>query len=102
MKDGTQIKTTKSLNSAKAIANQKKAEVFYAGELIYKPERYRLKALMNVRKAPSFEADVIDRADKDTLVEVLEIRNDWMKVRWKDEIAYIFYRNGEFAEHEEH
>ena len=178
MKDGTKIKTAKSLSSAKKIADQEKAEVFCDGECVYsapidntsvsvsdvdagnssdndkvvdelreekqapeeaskavaveadkevgpasdvvveadkadkkvntvekpddKPSRmtspYRLKALMNVREAPSLESKDIDRAPKDTVVEVYEIRNDWMRVNWKGGIAYILYKNGEFAE----
>ena len=146
MKDGTKIKTAKSLISAKAIAEAEQAEVFCNGELIYqfttkpdttattlepmgqesvsvsndeempeqvnqteampnketvaeeKPTAYRFKALMNVRKSPSLQAEILDTAKRNTIANVHEIKNDWMKVSWNNEIAYIFYDNGKFAE----
>ena len=146
MKDGTKIKTAKSLISAKAIAEAEQAEVFCNGEHIYqfttkpdttattlepmgqesvsvsndeempeqvnqteampnketvaeeKPTAYRLKALMNVRKSPSLQAEILDTAKRNTIVNVHEIKNDWMKVSWNNWIAYIFYDNRKFAE----
>ena len=38
MKDGNKIKTAKSLNTAKAIADQEQAEVFCGDECVYKPQ----------------------------------------------------------------
>ena len=39
MKDGNKIKTAKSLNTAKAIADQEQAEVFCCDECVYKAQR---------------------------------------------------------------
>ena len=39
MKDGNKIKTAKSLNTAKAIADQEQAEVFCGDECVYKAQR---------------------------------------------------------------
>ena len=39
MKDGNKIKTAKSLNTAKAIAEQEQAEVFCGDECVYKAQR---------------------------------------------------------------
>ena len=39
MKDGNKIKTAKSLNAAKAIADQEQAEVFCGDECVYKAQR---------------------------------------------------------------
>ena len=157
MKNGVKIKTTKSLNSAKAFADQEQAEVFCNGEKVYEPintaisvpideqkdeehspvsdeksteelkstedkklnvstddkkseqnveqevedrhpKAYRIKALMNVRKAPSLNAERIAAIEAGRIVNVYEIKDDWMKVKWYEGFAYILYKNGEFAE----
>ena len=63
MKDGLELKEYKSLPAAKKLADADGAEVFCDGECVYSgtetvsevstPVKYRLKALMNVRKEPS-------------------------------------------------
>jgi hypothetical protein len=42
-----------------------------------------MKALSKVylRKAPNFEGEVVRIVDKDEIVEVIEIKNDWAKVK---------------------
>ena len=59
---------------------------------------YRLKALMNVRKSPSLKSEIIAHAEANTVVKVIEVKNDWMKVSWYDGFAYILYGSGKFAE----
>ena len=152
MKDGVKIKTTKSFNGAKAVAEAEQAEVFCNGEKVYSaintvspvtppappstssapsspsdeqkqapvspvsdekfgeqktetaaesPKAYRIKALMNVRKAPSLNAERIAAIEAGKIVNVYDIKDDWMKVKWGnwgEGIAYILYKNGEFAE----
>ena len=103
MKDGVKVKTVRSLAKAKEVADG--AEIYCNGELIYPskavltaPETYRLKALMNVRKTPSLDAEIIAHAETGKVINVYEIKDDWMKVVWNDGFAYILYKNGEFAE----
>lgn len=162
MKDGHKIKTARSLNVAKELADQEQAEVFCEGEKIYAPVSdglsgqliaeethapvteetdapeveaeeeiiepakpaepakadkkptdktpsdksspdvkftvYRLKSLMNVREAPSLNAPRLRTAPKGTLVQVIYIENDWLKIKDGSNFAYILYKNGEFAE----
>ena len=59
---------------------------------------YRLKSLMNVREAPSLNAKCLRTAPKGTLIQVIAIDNDWLKIRDGSNFAYILYKNGEFAE----
>ena len=103
MKDGVKVKTVRSLAKAKEVAEG--AEIYCNGELVYPsgaaltaPETYRLKVLMNVREAPSLAAKIIAHAEAGKVINVYEIRDDWMKVVWNDGFAYILYKNGEFAE----
>ena len=99
MKDGVKVKTVRSLAKAKEVADG--AEIYCNGELVYQekpPETYRLKALMNVREVPSLTAKIIAHAEAGKVVNVYEIKDDWMKVAWNGTYAYIFYKNGEFAE----
>ena len=72
---------------------------------------YRLKALMNVREFPSLVAPRLRTAPAGTLVQVFKIENDWLKIKNGSNggnnsgnsnnnggVAYILYKNGEFAE----
>ena len=40
--------------------------------------RYRLKALMNVRKKPSLDADILSTKPESTVVRVLAVENGWL------------------------
>ena len=60
-----------------------------------KTERYRLKALMNVRRKPSKEAQVLSTKSAGTVVRVLGIEEDWMHLA---EGAFILYEGGRWAE----
>lgn len=59
---------------------------------------YRLKALMNIREKPSVRSKKLGTAKSGTVVEVYEIKYDWMKIKWRDGFAFVLYQNGKFAE----
>ena len=59
------------------------------------PARYRLKTLMNIRKEPTTSARKIGTAKQDTIVEVKEVRKDWLHLT---DGTFILYGGGEFAE----
>ena len=58
---------------------------------------YVLTSLMNVRKKPSFDAEVIRKAPKGSVVQVLRIENDWLCINNGSSEAFIYYKGGEFA-----
>ena len=60
-----------------------------------KTERYRLKGLMNVRRKPSMDAQIISTKSTGTVVCVLGIEQDWMHLT---EGSYILYEGGRWAE----
>ena len=60
-----------------------------------KMERYRLKALMNVRRKPSMDAQILFTKSAGTIVRVLGIEQDWMHLT---EGSYILYEGGRWAE----
>ena len=59
------------------------------------PDRYRLKHLMNVRKAPSMYAEKLKTLKEGAVVAVLTIEDDWLHL---DDDTYILYGGGKFAE----
>ncbi len=105
MKDGSEIKTCKSLSSAKKAAVSAGAEVFCDGKRVY-PETetpvstkiYQLKALMNVREKPDLSAKVLTTMKTGTKVTVLEIKDDWLKIVFNEGDAYVLYGSGKFAQ----
>ena len=58
-------------------------------------ERYRLKLLMNVRKAPALDAAILGTRAEGTVVRVLAIEGDWMHL---SDGSYILYEGGKYAE----
>lgn len=56
---------------------------------------YRLKKLMNVRRKPSLEAAKLGTKPAGTLVRVLAIEDDWMRLA---DGSFILYGGGKFAE----
>ena len=103
-RDGKELKKLKTLSSAKKLADAENAEVLCEGTVVYssgteikKNERinkYTLNALMNIRKAPSLEADKVGVAQAGKVVEVLEIKNDWLCLT---DGTFILYGNGKYA-----
>lgn len=52
----------------------------------------KLKTLMNIRKKPSLEAEVVTVYPMNTIVEVLEVCDNWLKIKCpeaEDGIAYV-------------
>jgi len=52
----------------------------------------KLKTLMNIRKEPSLEAEVVTVYPMNTIVEVLEVCDNWLKIKCPEEedgIAYV-------------
>ena len=58
-------------------------------------ERYRLKALMNVRKKPSVDADILSTKPKDTVVRVLGVEDGWLHLI---DGSFVLYEDGKYAE----
>lgn len=123
MKDGDAIKELKTLSAAKKLADTEGAEVLCDGECVYlgamvgsddtvselslpestddapvvetvMADKYTLTAKMNIRKAPSLNAEKLGIADKGTVVEVATIENDWMCLL---DGTFILYEGGRFA-----
>ena len=105
MKDGLELKEYKSLPAAKKLADAEGAEVFCDGECVYSgtetvpevstPVKYRLKALMNVRKEPSIRSEKLGQKPSGSEVSVLELTNDWLRLEGG---GYILFEGGKFAE----
>ena len=102
VKDGKEIRKYRSLPAAKKLADAEGAEVFCDGARVYPvddaPERYRLKALMNVREKPDIRSAKLGQLKTGTEVDVLGITDDWLNILWKDGTAFVLYSGGEFAE----
>jgi uncharacterized protein YgiM (DUF1202 family) len=117
VKDGTELKELKTLAAAKKVADAEAAEVYCEGECVYpeavaapveerhvvveKPSqpdegetKYRLTALMNVRKKPSMDAQILYTRAAGTEVRVLGIVNDWLHLT---NDTYILYEGGKWA-----
>ena len=60
-----------------------------------KTEKYRLKALMNVRRKPSMDGQVVTTKPAGTVVEVQGIEADWLHL---SDNTYILFGGGRFAE----
>ena len=58
-------------------------------------ERYRLKALMNVRKKPSLDADILSTKPESTVVRVLAVENGWLHLI---DGSFILFEYGKYAE----
>ena len=58
-------------------------------------DKYRLKALMNVRTSPSLSSKKIATLLPGTIVSVDKIKNDWLHLT---NGSFIFYGNGKYAE----
>jgi len=60
-----------------------------------KVTKYRLKKLMNVRKKPSLEAEIMTTRPAGTVVRVLAVEDDWLHLA---DGTFILWCDGEFAE----
>ena len=61
-----------------------------------------LKSLMNVRKAPSMDSEILRTLPAGEVVDVVAVITEngssWLRVRLDDEDAYILYNSGRYAE----
>ena len=120
VKDGEQITELKTLPAAKKLADTEGAEVFCDGECVYqgtvtasedtvtdtvketpaeeprrsRPESYILLSRMNIRKAPSMDAEILGTAMKGTEVRVTAVENDWLHLA---NGTFILYGGGKYA-----
>ncbi|MBR0161903.1 MAG: SH3 domain-containing protein [Oscillospiraceae bacterium] len=119
VKDGEELKEVKSLAAAKKLADAEGGTVVCNGSTVYPevvdaqipsepapvpvdqlevaPEKYTLTAKMNIRTAPSLKADKAGVADAGTIVEVLGIEDDWLRVRNDAGEVFILYGSGKYA-----
>ena len=120
MKNGEEIKTLRILGDAKKLADEEGAEVFCDGVSSYKgvevlvnaepivaetpkqveveepkTEKYRLKALMNVRKKPGLDSEILGTKPAGTLVRVLGVEEGWLHLI---DGSYILFEEGKYAE----
>jgi len=117
VKNGEELKELKTLTAARKLADEQGGEVMCDGETIYaaspiepepeeteevktpvkETEKYMLLSKMNIRTAPSLEADKVGIAEAGTVVEVLAIEDDWLRVRNGAGVAFILYGVGKYA-----
>lgn len=119
VKDGEELKELKSLAAAKKLADAEGGIVVCNGATVYPgvvdaqtpaehtpvpveqlvsvPEKYTLTAKMNIRTAPSLKADKVGVADTGTVVEVIGIENDWLRVKNGAGVVFILYGGGKYA-----
>ena len=123
MKDGAALKELKTLAAAKKLAEAEGAQVYAEGKCVYRPAAvatgfgeetaasstlegtstekagaegcYRLTHLMNVRSAPSMEAQKVGVLPAGTVVQVKAVENDWLHLT---DGSFILYQGGTFAE----
>ena len=120
VKNGVEIQRLNTLIAARKLADAEGAEVFCDGLSIYKgvevlvnaepvvaaelkqpeveepkTEQYRLKTLMNVRKKPSMDADIVTTKPAGTLVRVLKVKDGWLHLI---DGNYILFEEGRYAE----
>ena len=120
MKNGVETQKLSTLTAARKLADAEGAEVFCDGLSIYKgvkvivhaepvvaeepkqievkepkTEKYRLKALMNIRKRPSLDSEILGTKPAGTLVRVLKIEEGWLHLI---DGSYILFEDGRYAE----
>lgn len=118
IKDGIELKELKTLAAAKKLADAEGAQVVCDGDTVYvgaqhitptttlaeetieetvaeeRVETYTLTAKMNVRMGPSKNAVKLGIAQPGTIVEVIEIVDDWL---YLTDGTFILYEGGKFA-----
>ena len=115
VKDDEELKELKSLAAAKKLADAEGGTVICNGVTVYpepeietveqepalvdqpSAEKYTLMAKMNIRTGPSLEADKVGIAEAGTVIEVLAIEDDWLRVRDGADVAFILYGAGKYA-----
>lgn len=87
-----QTESVTEIVTAEPVVAKKPEQPFVAEP---KTEKYRLKKLMNVRTKPSLEAKIMTTKPAGTVVRVLAVENDWLRLA---DGSFILFKNGEFAE----
>ena len=120
VKNGQEIESLNTLTAAKKLADEEGAEVFCDGLSIYKgveeivhaepivaetpkqfevkepkTEKYRLKTLMNVRKKPNLDSEILGTKRAGTVVRVLKVEDGWLHLI---NGSFILYEDGRYAE----
>ena len=120
VKNGVEIERLNTLTAARKLADAEGAEVFCDGLSIYKgvkeivhaepivaetpkqievkepkTEKYRLKALMNVRKRPNLDSDILGTKPAGTVVRVLGVEEGWLH---HIDGSYILFKEGKYTE----
>ena len=120
VKNGVEIQRLNTLIAARKLADEEGAEVFCDGLSIYKgvevivhaepivaeepkqieveepkTEKYRLKALMNVRRKPGLDSEILGTKPAGTLVRVLGVEEGWLHLI---DGSYILFEEGKYAE----
>ena len=120
VKNGVEIQRLNTLIAARKLADEEGAEVFCDGLSIYKgveeivhaepivaeeprqievkepkTEKYRLKALMNVRKKPSLDSEILGTKPAGTVVRVLGVEEGWLHLI---DGSYILFEDGRYSE----
>ena len=120
VKNSVEIERLNTLTAARKLADEEGGEVFCDGLSIYKgvkeivhsepivaetpkqieveepkTEKYRLKALMNVRKRPGLDSDILGTKPAGTVVRVLGVEEGWMHLI---DGSYILFEKGKYAE----
>ena len=120
VKNGVEIQRLNTLTAAKNLADEEGAEVFCEGMSIYKgveeivhaepivaetpkqfevkepkTDKYRLKALMNVRKKPGLDSEILGTKPAGTVVRVLGVEEGWLHLI---DGSYILFEEGKYAE----
>ena len=115
VKNGEELKELKTLTAAKKLADEQSGEVVFEGTVVYtavppvepeiaevkapdkEAEKYTLLSKMNIRTAPSLKADKVGVAEAGTVIEVLAIEDDWLRVRNGAGVVFILYGGGKYA-----
>ena len=114
VKNGEELKELKTLAAAKKLAEEQGGEVVCEGNVVYAaaspiepdteeteevkaPEKYTILSKMNIRTAPSLDADKVGIAEAGTVVDVLAIEDDWLHVRNGAGVVFILYGGGKYA-----
>ena len=120
VKNGQEIERLNTLTAAKKLADAEGGEVFCDGLSIYKAveeivhaepivaeepkqievkepktDKYRLKALMNVRKKPGLDSEILGTKPAGTVVRVLGVEEGWLHLI---DGSYILFEEGKYAE----
>lgn len=118
VKNGKELKELKTLAAAKKLADEQGGVVVCEGTVVYtatspiepeieetaevkapdkEAEKYTLLSKMNIRTAPSLKADKVGVAEAGTVIEVLAIEDDWLRVRNGAGVVFILYGGGKYA-----